>query len=365
MEFKSKTEIKSHHIILFSLLSLILVGFLLFIIESIQVTSSTNKNTFTYTIKIRDSIKEIDKVFNHAEVNVNILTDSIANSYDINKQNNKQYNMVYIKGIGGLVKSVLANSPGVNGAWFQLNADLPFSANAYNWYGFRDDQFIDLKSQFEEDPSTSRQITPEEDPYYFGALNNQKTTWSDIYTDPDSKVKMITISQPVYINGALVGVGGLDISVDNLKQILINMQSIFPNSELFLTDKDNKILLSQLLNDTKDEDKKEPFEDLLRQNQNRDEMIEYEDNGVDKTAIVLALSNKYNLVITFEDKSILVGFNNLLNTIYFIFIILFVLILMAFFVDFKQPQMNIEDETTPTEEGKVTEGFDPSDSDKS
>lgn len=334
MVFKNKTNIKHLHSIVFSLIFLLLVSFLFFVVESLQIASETNENTFSYTVKIRRSIEEIDKVFERAEVNVNILADTIANTYDINKQNDKAYNFKYIKETDGLVKSVLGNSPGVYGTWFQLNADLPFSASAYNWYGFRNEQFIDLKSQFEGDASIARKITPEDDPYYFGAINDQKATWSDIYKDADSNIDMMTISQPVYKNGTLVGVVGIDISVDNLKQALRNMQSVFSSSEIFLTDKKNNIILSQLLYDSRVAGKKYPFLALFKEDRNEEGMVQYYENGIKKTAILLALSNKDNLIITFEDRAIFVGFSHLFNTIYFIFTIMLALVVMAFFVDF-------------------------------
>ncbi len=40
------------------------------------------------------------------------------------------------------------------------------------------------------------------------------------YTDADTKDAMMTISAPIYKEGIIVGVVGIDISINNLQQVL-------------------------------------------------------------------------------------------------------------------------------------------------
>ena len=311
------------------LVILLIIGLVSFVFESINIAASINKNTFTYMVKARGTLEEIDKIFERAEVNVNVLSDTISNTYDINRQRDKGYNFRYIKQINGLVKAVLANAPGVDGAWFQLNADLPYSASAYNWYEFRDNQVFNLNEQFEDGPDNNRPITKENDPYYFEAIENQKTTWSELYTDADTKSTMITVSRPVYEDGVLIGVAGIDISTDNMQQALLNMQAVFYDSDLFLLNDKNDVMLSQLLDNSNSDLENSKVLKLIKNNQCNDGIVEYFENGKKKTAIMLALSNKYNIAITFTDSDIFEGVNQLFNTIYFILIISLALILVT------------------------------------
>lgn len=328
MFLKNIKNNKYFHILFFTLILLLFISILIFVMESIHLTSETNKNSFAYTVKVSDTIEEIDKIFERAEVNLHVFADTIANSYDTERQQDKNYNLNYIKSIDGLVKAVLANSPSVNGTWFQVNADLPFSVSAYNWYEFKDDDFVNLKAQFEEDSLKERQITPEDDPYYFDAVNNKKTTWSDIYVDPDTKVPMMTVSQPVYSDDMLIGVVGIDISTDNLQQALRNMQLVFYTSELFLLDQKNNVIISQLLYRTPNGKNDYPFLKLFNESKYGDKLVEYNESGIKKTAIMLSLSNKDKLVITFKDMHLFVGLDNLFNTLYFIVVILIALAIM-------------------------------------
>lgn len=338
MLLKIKENIKY---ILYVLIILLLIALLCFINTSVKMASETNNNTFSYIVKVRDTVEEIDKIFERAEVNVNVLADAISNSYDTSRQQDKNYNLAYVKSIDGLVKSVLVNSPNVDGDWFQINADLPFSVSAYNWYQFKEDQFINVKDQLAGTPSMNRKITPEDDPYYFDALNGKRAVWSDVYKDADTKTTMMTISAPAYKDASLVGVVGIDISTNNLQDAMKNMQLVLGDSELFLLDKKNNLILSQLLSDSKTNINNLRFLNLFQNDQ--DGQIEYYDNLTKKTAIMLNLSNKYKIVITFENSNLFGGFDRLFSTVYSMFALLTVLIIfMILIYQFKIININFK-----------------------
>lgn len=327
MLFKNIKNINYKKFLLPIITLILLFGLALFIIGSINTASETSKDVFAYIVKVRDSVEEVDRIFESAETNVNVLADSISNSYDSSKQQDEKYNFQYIKSIDGLVKSVSGHSPGIDGSWFQLNADLPFSVHAYNWYQFKDDQFINVKDQFGGTPSMDRKITPDDDPYYFDAVSNQKPTWSDVYVDPDTKEAMMTISAPIYKDGKLVGVVGIDISMDTLQQVLKNTQVILYNSDLFLLDKQNKVIISQLIDNSNPTEANYKFLDLFKGKVN--ESVEYYDKFTKKAAVLMILSNKCKLVITFTDKILFTSLNTIFRIIYGLLILLFISIVVA------------------------------------
>lgn len=341
-------------VLLFAICLIAIVGSLFFIINNINYASNTNKNVFSYIIKVRNSTEELDKTLKSAEINTNVLADSISNSYDASKQYNEAYNMQYIKNIDGLIRAVLGNSPGVDGSWFQINSDLPFAIHAYNWYGFRDDQFVNLRNEFISDPALDRKITPEDDPYYFNAVNNKKSTWSDVYVDQDTKKSMITISNPIYKNGVLVGVVGIDISLDNLNEALNNMQMLLGDSELYLLNTKNKIILSKSNANSTFSKRNNSFLDKL--NSNKYQPIEYYDNVVKKIAIMLTLSNKYNLVISFNYNSLMGNMTNLYKIIYTLFSLNVILILILVFKKpFSATLKKTKNKTSMPEEEELSE----------
>lgn len=316
---------------------LFFISLLFYIVTSINSASKTNINAFAYTIKVQNAYEELDKIFERAEVNIGVLSDSISSTYDANRQQDKTYNLQYVKGIDGLFKSVLSNSPGADGCWFQLNADLPFSVQAYNWYQFRNDQFINLRDYFQNSSSMNRKITPDEDPYYFDALNNPIPTWSDIYQDADTKKSMITISAPIYKDTTLVGVTGIDISIDKLQQTMANMQLILENSDLYLVNKNNKVILSQVYNKNITANNSFPFLDLFKINQSTP--VEYYINLTKKDAIELTLSNNYKLVIAVDNKILFGNMNRIFNIIYVLFTLLLFIAIAFFIMQYKNSQI--------------------------
>lgn len=308
---------------------LLLVELLLFVLNSIQIVSETNKNNFEYTIRIRSTIEEIDKIVERAEVNLNLMTQVIRGNYDVSKINDEKTNLEYLKRIDVLVKSVLVNSTGVDGAWYQPSIEYPYAIRNYIWYALRNGEIVNLKAILENENPNIRILTPTTDPYYFEAIKEKKTVWSDVYKDPDTKIQMITISQAVYKHDILIGVAGIDISFKNLQQALKNMQGVFPGSEIFLLDKNKNILISQLLNYQSIPKNNKLFKNLFYGVHTADTMTEFTDNGVAKTAIILELSNKYYIVITFPKIVVLNGFERLFNTIYLIFAIMGALAILA------------------------------------
>lgn len=327
-------KINFKKIAIISLSTIAVIYLLFFIFIDVKNAYEANQRIFSYTIKVQNAVESLDKVLERAEVNVNVMVDSISNSYDVSKQQDKAYNLRFIEEINGLVKSVLWNSPKIDGSWFQLNADLPFSAEAYNWFEFKDNQFINVKNLFEETPSLDRKITPEEDPYYFNAIASQKPVWSDIYVDADTKDSMLTLSAPIYKGSTLVGVVGIDICTTSLQQILKDMQYVLGDSELYLLDPKHKIILSQLSHKAS-----YTFLDLFNGSQG---LISYQDGLIKKTAIMLSLSNNYKIVIAIKDKVLFRDTNNIVNLVYILFTLLIFSIVLMLIYQFKLAQLKEE-----------------------
>jgi len=350
--FDKIKNINFKYLLLPILASLLIIGLYFLIANNINIVSESNKNIFAYTVKVRSSVEKLDKIFERAELNVNVMTDSIANSYDASKQKDKAYNLLFINEMDSLVKSVLANSPNVDGSWFQINATLPFAAHAYNWFALDGNQFVDVKDQFVGTTAMDRKINPDDDPYYYNAITNNGVTWSDIYTDPDTKEAMMTISSPVYKGNTLIGVVGIDISTGNLQQILTDMQLVLGDSELYLIDKKNDVILSQLssgLKPTKDNYK---FLNLFKGG--NEGPIEYYDDSDGKIAMVLSLSNNYKFAIVFETSILFYETNQIIILIWGLFILLIILTIVALvnqFKIFKMIELNeiTEDETNKEE----------------
>lgn len=301
------------------LIFLLFWGLLFFIINSLNVVSETNQNNFSYTVKTRDALEKVDAMVMKAELNANLLSAAISTSYDINKLNNLEYNLNFLRKVNLLSKAVLINNQMDGVVWFHLNNDVPFSNKIYSWYQLKDGNFIDLKTKLGKD---SLSLNENDDKYYFDAIKAQKKVWSKLYLDKETDTQMLTLAEPIYKHNVLIGVVGIDIPVNRIQQILKNMQSVFDHSEVFLVDADNNIVLKQLDPTSQSHTKKSTFLNLFdKRLRNEIEMTEFLENGVRKTAIMLLVSKEYNIVITFPNMLIFRGFDCLFKIIYFIFAI--------------------------------------------
>lgn len=326
---KKKLEYRYSVVILPILLTMLVFGLFTFLIDSFNVVSETNKNNFFYTTKIRNSINEIDKIVERAEINLDGASFVISQTYDISKLNDAKYNKLYLNHIDVLIKAILANTPEIDGSWFQLSIESPIHLNSYLWYQIHENKIINLRRIFEEQKKgnpVEREINPKDDPYYFEAVEHKKTTWSDIYKDADIGKEMITISKPIYVNDKLVGVLGVDITTQNFKQALTNMKAEFPSSEIYLLDTNKEILLNIKQDGTSKINDALFFKNKFTALGKTEDMTEYRENWVDKTAIKLPLSNKYSIVISFPNAIIYKGFSRLFKTLYFVFAVLLLLL---------------------------------------
>lgn len=325
MIFKDKKLITVYSLCIVSILVLLLWGFC-YIHNSINSISDNNENILRYFVKVKDTVEEIDKVFERSEVNVNVLVDFISNSYDDKKQKDKAYNFGYLKQIDWLIKSILYNSPGVNGAWFQVNSNLPFASSAYNWYEVNGNQFINVKNNLNTSEQ-DRQMNPDDDPYYFNAIYSGKIIWSSLYQDADTKESMITVSAPVYKNSILVGVAGMDISANTLQQILQHMRLLLGDVEIFLMDPSSKVVLYQSAYSTKVSSGSCGF---VNKSDNDESIIDYNSFGTGKTAVLLNLSNNYKLVISVKRSQLFNISSKIFSIVYGLFILLILTIILIF-----------------------------------
>lgn len=311
---------------------LLAVEIFLVAIASIEAVYKANENNLLYTVKIRDTLDELDTIVESAKINLNVVSNLISGTYNTKRLYDKKYNEKYIQNIDMLSKTVLTNSPGVYGVWFQLSTAVPFHKGMYNWYQLDDHgHAINLREIFENNNTPNREITPEEDPYYFEAVKAGKMIWSDIYTDVDTKEVMLSIVEPIYSNKTLVGVLGIDLSIANLQMALKSTQKVFEGSETYLLDQNGEIILSQLPDNSIKIGQKFNYLYVFKQDANRKESLaQYTENGIKKNALLLKLSDKYSIVIAFPNTLINKGFSQLFGIVYLFFAVLFVLLIIVF-----------------------------------
>lgn len=80
--------------------------------------------------------------------------------------------------------------------------------------------------------------------WYYLPKKLKKGVWSKPYIDDDIKIDMITYSVPVYSKGKFLGVEGVDISMEGLKDFVYSFK-LYESGKIYLIGKDNKIIFAK------------------------------------------------------------------------------------------------------------------------
>ena len=92
--------------------------------------------------------------------------------------------------------------------------------------------------------------TPYQEEYWYTSVVNKKQgtiSWSDVYIDPYTHVRMITASSPYYYDGIFAGVATVDLSLEELLGFIKNHAEEY-NLGIMLRDKLNQVLVSHNFN---------------------------------------------------------------------------------------------------------------------
>lgn len=80
--------------------------------------------------------------------------------------------------------------------------------------------------------------------WYYIPKKLKKGTWSRPYRDNDIKIDMITYSTPVYSGKIFLGITGVDLSIDEIKNFIYQFK-IYKTGKAYLIDKNNKIIFAK------------------------------------------------------------------------------------------------------------------------
>lgn len=131
--------------------------------------------------------------------------------------------------MGTTFKSIVDNNPmivaGYFNSWDNMNRYYPYIDEVFKLFG----SSIEMKNH---------------EFYYLADKKHNPSknyVWTDTYLDPAGKGWMLSCIVPIYNNGFLEGVSGLDITIDKIIKHILNKKLLF-NSKIILLDKKGKAL---------------------------------------------------------------------------------------------------------------------------
>ncbi|MCG9552092.1 ATP-binding protein [Vibrio sp. Isolate31] len=152
------------------------------------------------------------------------------------------------EGVIPLFKSMLAASDDTivsAGIWPEPYVlDPKKSLNSY-FFNKADDGKIDQLLSY----NNPKNVPYQEEYWYNSVVDKEQGTisWSDVYIDPYTHVRMITASSPYYYDGTFAGVATVDLSLEELLGFIKNHAEEY-NLGIILRDKLNHVLVSHNFN---------------------------------------------------------------------------------------------------------------------
>lgn len=201
------------------------------VLKSRQIILSNAKESFA--LNAEKVTQQIYSNLNGVEKNTQLMSELIVNNTSIKNKSDllqltKSQENAYSK-IRNYSKIIAENTPWAQAGYFYFNQNY---AKDYDgaWFTKNGNTF---KRQM-----VNSSITRESGcDWYFNPIDKKIPIWSEPYIDNDLNISMITYSMPVYKNGMLLGVAGIDISLSELNRMLENIK-IYKNINAFLINND-------------------------------------------------------------------------------------------------------------------------------
>lgn len=174
----------------------------------------------------------VTNIISRAKFTVNEMSAVISEFFSQDCVNEADKLKNFISKIDDITKATIEYKPHFQGAWFQTNPAIALLSSSYLSWHFRGE--TQEVKKFEN--TSARPMTPESDPYFYNAIKANKAVLSAVYKDVDLQLDMITISEPVYKNGVLIGVSGIDFSIEDINSIFSEAKTKQKNIDLYLYD---------------------------------------------------------------------------------------------------------------------------------
>ncbi|MBI6872010.1 methyl-accepting chemotaxis protein [Clostridium aciditolerans] len=211
------------------------------IVTGYQSGNAIEKESRDKLLAVTESnAKDFTTLTNEIERTVDFISNSVLSDFDLSKaKGDEGYLKQYEDKIEPIIKKMGETTPGVVGSYIYLNPEL---RNSLHYVSYDD---ADRDGTFKRKTSYVLENFKEDNKdmaWYYGSVKAKKGAWSDIYVDMHSKIEMISYTKPVYIDGTLVAVVGMDISFDLFRNA-INKIKLYDTGYAYLLSADYNFLV--------------------------------------------------------------------------------------------------------------------------
>ena len=240
--------------------------------------------------------KDIDNLLSQVEVAVNTLADVTKNQIqDVDKfKSSSSY-------VETTALQCAKNTKGAMTYYIRYNPE--FTEATSGIFASKESENADFKSLTPTDFSSFDKDDAEHVGWYYIPVKNGKATWMDPYLNSNVNVYMISYVVPIMIDNEAIGVVGMDINFNQLKQ-LADKAKCFDSGYVFLVDSSNKVLSHKDIKQGTDLQKVDGELASFVKAGKTGEIKEYTYNGNRKMVSAVSLKNGMKLVMAVLDKEV-------------------------------------------------------------
>lgn len=252
------------------------------------------------------------------ELSINLLSNEIIYLVDVEKlKTDPTYSLQFEEQIAPMIKTHGEETEDAVGSYFFFDSNLTKQL-VYTWYADTQGD-----GRLEKQTSYSLKDFDAEIPsmqWYYKPIAEGKGIWSDIYTDMHTNMEMISYTKPVYKDGILIGVIGMDIEFEELHQIVSNIK-VYKTGYATLLNKDYDFLIHPVYtqrDNLASIDNQNLIPVVKAMEKNESPIIEYTLEGIKKIGGYIHLPSGYIIFIDVPQKEVfekLLLLRNLILTI--------------------------------------------------
>ncbi|PAB58653.1 ATP-binding protein [Anaeromicrobium sediminis] len=219
---------------------------LLFFFSLVTIIKSTKAMDYQINKELKYLTTGTQSEFNNILSINETIVDSLANvaltEFEVEKFNKEEaYLDGYTKFLDEYVKNMITNDLRTKGVYFTVNPKL--KNRIYEvWYVDKNSNGIFKKQEESSDYILGFREDNKEMAWYYDALKSKDGVWIDLYKSNSSKKETISYTRAVYKDNLLIGVAGVDIELDQMKQV-IECRECFKNTYALIIDENNKIIM--------------------------------------------------------------------------------------------------------------------------
>lgn len=234
---------------------------------------------------------EFSQTFKIVEASINTLKADESTEFDLDQfKSDISYIEEYTEKVDPVIKRIAEATDGVEGVYFVLD-DALLGEKRWIWYADAegDGTFIRQGQSSTELYSTANQNMH----WYYGPSEENRGIWSKPYLEPVFDINIISYSEAIFVDDVLIGVIGMDIKIDDIKNTIENMK-VYDTGYAFLFDENYNVLIHPSLSTETNLKTMEngQFKFITEHmDKNQSGVVEYKLRGKDKVLGYAHLSN--------------------------------------------------------------------------